>query len=116
MSSGVGKPKSRVHLPLWASHAWHALHVCGNAACVNPNHLMPGTEQDNADDAVRHGRVARGERHGGATLTDVQRQWVIDTADTVTAQDAARRVGCSVRHVQDIRSKDASAHLHREAT
>lgn len=38
-------------------------HKCDNRKCVNPNHLIPGTQQDNSDDRVSRGRSARGERN-----------------------------------------------------
>ncbi len=30
-------------------------HTCNNKACVNPNHMYPGTAYDNAQDAIRDG-------------------------------------------------------------
>ena len=50
------------------------LHRCDTPACINPDHLFLGTQQDNMSDKVRKGRQARqkGEAHGGAVLTAVQ--------------------------------------------
>lgn len=43
-----------------------------NPRCVNPAHMFLGTRRDNMQDAVRKGRVRRGERHGCARLTAEQ--------------------------------------------
>ena len=43
------------------------LHKCDNPACVRPDHIFLGTQQENIADMVRKGRVSRGP---GSTLTD----------------------------------------------
>lgn len=49
-----------------------ACHSCDNPPCVNPSHLRWDTPHANSTDAkVRH-RMASGERHGCAKLTDTQ--------------------------------------------
>jgi hypothetical protein len=47
------------------------LHHCDNPACVRPDHLFLGTQQDNADDRDRKGRRPPpvGEANGRAKLT-----------------------------------------------
>jgi len=45
------------------------LHTCDNRLCVNPTHLYLGDQQDNIDDAVERGRMAKGEDNGSSKLT-----------------------------------------------
>jgi hypothetical protein len=49
-------------------------HQCDNPRCCNPAHLEPGTKLDNAQDAVKRGRLRppRGVAHHRAKLTQAQ--------------------------------------------
>lgn len=38
----------------------YALHHCDNPECVRPDHLYPGTPQQNVDDMMRRGRARPG--------------------------------------------------------
>ena len=50
----------------------HILHRCDNPSCVNPDHLFPGTNAENAVDKSRKGRSMRGERCAFAKLTEAK--------------------------------------------
>lgn len=40
------------------------LHKCGNANCVNPWHLEPGSHKDNSQDTIRMGRLVTPNNKG----------------------------------------------------
>ena len=46
-------------------------HTCNVPSCVNPNHLVLGTHQDNMDDKVNSGRQSKGETHLSSKLTNI---------------------------------------------
>jgi len=39
-------------------------HSCDNVVCVNPDHLLSGTPNDNIQDSVKRNRRAKGDKHG----------------------------------------------------
>lgn len=49
-------------------------HTCDNPRCINPEHLVLGTNQDNVNDRVSRGRSHRpvGALHPGSKLTEEQ--------------------------------------------
>ena len=44
-------------------------HVCDNPRCVNPKHLILGTNMDNSQDMVSRNRQAKGEKIGISKLS-----------------------------------------------
>jgi len=67
----------QAHRASWEIHngpvpeGQQVLHKCDNPACVNPDHLFLGTNDDNVADRVAKGRSARlaGEKNPRAKLT-----------------------------------------------
>lgn len=47
-------------------------HNCDNSSCVNPKHLVLGTQQDNVDDMKERGRMAVGEKYSKSKRTEAE--------------------------------------------
>jgi hypothetical protein len=47
-------------------------HKCDNRSCINPSHLFMGTQQDNINDCIRKGRMARGTSLPQSKLDEVK--------------------------------------------
>jgi hypothetical protein len=93
--------------------AWHgerppgaqAAHSCGNPACWAGEHLRWASPQENMADKVTDGTLVRGERHGGAKLTEADvlairlRHSQGDTA-TALAREYGVTVACASQIVR----------------
>lgn len=81
-------------------------HKCDNRACINPAHLELGTHSDNMVDMVARGRNPRGERHGSATLSRNDVEFIRATYTPYSkefgAVAMARRFGVSTSSIQRI--------------
>jgi hypothetical protein len=85
------------------------LHRCDNRLCVRPDHLFLGTHKDNTADASNKGRLARGERQGGAKLTADQARTIYTSEKT--QDQLAAEFGVSQAQVYRIRAGRAWAHV-----
>ena len=45
-------------------------HTCDNPSCINPEHLIKGTYQENSTDMVFRNRQAKGTKNGRSVLKD----------------------------------------------
>jgi hypothetical protein len=78
-------------------------HRCDTRACVNPHHLVPGTQFDNIYDAVVRDRVPHGGGHCHAKLSDAgARRCLIDYIAGASVADIARREGVSFASALDL--------------
>lgn len=90
------------------SHGTVVMHKCDNPLCVNPEHLMLGSQQDNVADmnAKKRGStvgfvVATGTKHRNSRLTAEQLQYVLTSERS--APDIAKEYGVSRHLISDVR-------------
>lgn len=84
-------------------------HTCDCRWCVNPDHLILGTAQDNVNDAIARGRHCHGERHGSCRLTQDQAQAI--KSDARMNSVIAAEYGVSERQVGLIKAGRRWKHL-----
>lgn len=80
------------------------LHKCDNPACVRPDHLFLGSQQDNVDDMVAKGRNKNGaafESRNSAKLTPGQVLWV-RSLESPNRSDLSKLLGVTTTTVCDI--------------
>ncbi len=68
-------------------------HTCDNPRCINPEHLILGTHQDNVADRVARHRSATGIKNGRAKLTEEEVKLIfLDTTHSKAALAAQYNV------------------------
>jgi hypothetical protein len=84
-------------------------HTCDNKWCINPDHIIPGTNYDNSQDAVERGRIAIGSRLPQTRLTP--EQVVQIRALDLPHREIARRFGIGPTQVGNIKRRKWWKHV-----
>ena len=86
--------------PMASCHV--VMHTCDNPGCINPKHLLAGTQKENMTDAAQKGRLAHGEFHPLVKLTDAR---VLDIRRSKeSSASLARRYGVSHSTIRAVRT------------
>ena len=95
-----GKPNSEV-----------LRHICDNRWCINPDHLIEGTHNDNVQDRVNRNRSAKGIKNGRAKLTEKD---VIDiyNNNNIPKMHLAKKYNVDPKVIRDIKQKKTWKHLN----
>lgn len=119
---GYGKTKvDRKHI---TAHRWswilhkgdipdglHVLHRCDVPACVNPDHLFIGTNQDNVDDRQRKDRQGKFVPIPKRVLTDEQVKEIRMLKGTMKIVDIAKKFNIDHPRVSRIHNNKIYAHV-----
>lgn len=119
MTVGVFKGQRKVHRLVLEAFVGpcpdgaETRHLDGNSRNNRLDNLVWGTRTANTADKLAHGRIARGERHGLARLTEAQALEALSSNESHTA--LARRFGVDVTAIYQLRKGKTWKHLHRRA-
>lgn len=86
-------------------------HTCDNKRCVNPAHLISGTQADNMKDRMERGKAGYGEMNSMVKLTDEQIAAI--KKDTRRHVEIAPEYGVSASHIGRIRRDQRRTHGSR---
>jgi hypothetical protein len=92
------------------------MHTCDVSNCVNPNHLVLGTQSENVIDCVVKGRAdkttkARGEFSGRAILHEENVLEILKSRETTA--NLARKFGVNFMTVSAVRHNKSWKHIER---
>lgn len=84
-------------------------HTCDNRKCINPDHLILGTHDDNMKDRSERDRCAKGESNGSSKLTPekVANIYISD----LSPDKIAKTHGVSKSHVYRIKRGEYWKHI-----
>ncbi|WP_419740728.1 hypothetical protein [Ruegeria sp.] len=95
---------------------WDTRHTCNVRACVNPDHLLSGTRQDNALDRYAQGTAPIGERAPNARLTHDDVREVHRLASSMKQARIADRFRVSTTTISNILNGVTWRHVYDEMT
>ena len=90
---------------------FYVRHICDNPTCINPEHLLAGTAQDNSDDKKRHGHQGYGEEIRMAKLTDAKVEAILNSNST--QMELAREYCVSQSVISRIKNGKTWKHIRR---
>lgn len=90
------------------------LHLCDTPACINPDHLVLGTQSDNMRDMAVKGRALDGARSKHTNLTDDDVRAILDRTDAGERHaDVAAEFGITVYALRQMRYGHNWKHIER---
>jgi len=87
----------------------HALHKCDNPYCINPDHLRPGTHQDNMKEAAERARMPRAERHPQTVLNAEKVREIRQSG--MTYSQLSKKYGVAVSCIQAVKQRRTWKHV-----
>ena len=86
-------------------------HTCDNKLCINPNHLVLGTHQDNVQDRVERNRNAIGENNGRSKLNAILVKTIKYQSQNKSKTELAKLYNVSSKVIYNIQNNLTWKHI-----
>ena len=86
-------------------------HTCDRRDCINPNHIIPGSQRDNINDCISRGRNARGEKCVAHKLNENQVREILGLIGLMKVSTIAVIFGVSKGIIYDIKNRKTWKHV-----
>ena len=94
-------------------HGYVVMHTCDNRLCVNPSHLVLGTQKENVRDMDKKGRrkvaCKKGSSHHMTSITEEQAAQIYGMSGVYRA--IAEHIGCTLAVVKSIKRQVTWSHV-----
>lgn len=77
-------------------------HTCDNVKCINPNHLITGSHQENMNDMVERNRSNKHEKNPLAKLTMKDAMEIRELHNSITGKEISKRFNISESLVSQV--------------
>lgn len=84
-------------------------HTCDNPPCIDPDHLLVGTAQDNSNDCVERDRQSKGSQVASSILKEADIP--IIRGSKLTKRQLAEQYGVSIDTIKQVRSRKTWKHV-----
>lgn len=88
-------------------------HICDIPFCINPDHLILGTHQDNVQDRVLRNRSAKGIYNGRSKLTEIEVLEIFND-NTTPIMHLAKKYKVDPKNIRNIKNKKIWQYLTKE--
>lgn len=96
-------------------HGQLVRHKCDNMNCINPEHWVLGTHQDNMNDRTVRNRTAKGQDHYLSKLTEEDVKFILNNP-SISSRELSKKFNVLYDSIHNVRIGYTWKHIKKEAS